>query len=85
MSPGIYASKNAFGAAKSAGTNRDRQRSRSGHRASEVNTEAQIQELARYIDEQAAVVAQAHASILTAQRKMGELIELQEKQTGLKF
>jgi hypothetical protein len=48
-----------------------------------VSTEAQIQELARYIDEQTVIVAQAHANIRTAQRKMGELIELQEKQTGL--
>jgi hypothetical protein len=48
-----------------------------------VSTEAQIQELARYIDEQSTIIVQAHAKIRDAQRKMGELIEQQEKQTGL--
>jgi hypothetical protein len=50
-----------------------------------MNTEAQIQELARYIDEQVAIVAQAHTNIREAQRKMGELVEQQGKQTGLIF
>ena len=50
-----------------------------------MSTEAQIQELARYIYEQTVIVAQAHANIRDAERKMGELIEQQEKQTGLKF
>lgn len=48
-----------------------------------MSTEAQIRELAAYIDELSAIVSQAHALIRKAQRKMGELIELQEKQTGL--
>jgi hypothetical protein len=52
-------------------------------REKSVSTEAQIQELARYIDEQSAIVVQAHANIRTAQRRMGELIEQQEKSTGL--
>ena len=55
------------------------------NRGSAVSTEAQIQELARYIYEQTIIVAQAHANIRDAERKMGELIEQQEKQTGLKF
>jgi cob(I)alamin adenosyltransferase len=36
-------------------------------------------------DELSAIVSQAHALIRKAERKMGELIELQEKQTGLVF
>ena len=47
-----------------------------------MSTEAQIRELAAYIDELSAIVSQAHALIRKAERKMGELIELQEKQTG---
>jgi hypothetical protein len=46
-------------------------------------TEAKIQELGRYIDEQSAILLRTHANIREAQRKMGELIELQKKQTGL--
>ena len=57
----------------------------SANRGSAVSTEAQIQELARYIYEQTVIVAQAHANIRDAERKMGELIEQQEKQTGLIF
>ena len=47
--------------------------------------EAQIRELFDYIDEQSAILSRTHANIREAQRKMGELIELQEKQTGLVF
>jgi len=50
-----------------------------------MNTEAQIQELARYIEEQSAIIAQARANIRNAERKMGELVEQQGKQTGLIF
>ena len=48
-----------------------------------MSTEAQIRELAAYIDELSAIVSRAHTPIRRAERKMGELIELQEKQTGL--
>ena len=47
--------------------------------------EAQIRELFDYIDEQSAILSRTHANIREVQLKMGELIELQEKQTGLVF
>ena len=47
--------------------------------------EQQIRELHRIIYELTVIRAQAHKLIREAERKMGELIELQEKQTGLVF
>ena len=48
-----------------------------------MSTETEIRELGAIIDELNAIVSRAHTLIRRAQRKMGELIELQEKQTGL--
>ena len=50
-----------------------------------MSTETEIRELFDIIDELSAIISRARTLIRKAEHKMGELIELQEKQTGLIF